>query len=1232
MKTKDTIKDAEFKKLFEILPDAVVLIDTQTKLPVMYNEVAYTQLGYTKEEFAKLTIFNYEAIEKPEETEQHIKNIIKNGRDDFETQHKTKQGILLDIKVTVILHIIAEVPHFLCVFRDITEQKKVEKKLKKSEERLDVATSSSNIGVWEYDVPTNTLIWNDEMYKIYGIQKDSFAGAYEAWVSALHPDDLKNSTELFAQALKSKEVKFAPEFRIIWPDGTVRKIKANSKVIRNKNEEALRIIGVNFDITKQKETQEQYLASEAKFRGLFELSPIGIAMNDYETGEFLEFNKATNEPAGYTPEEFEKLNYFDLTPIEYMEDEKLQLESMEETGYYGPYEKRYIRKDGSTYPVLLHGFKTYTSEGRAVIWSIIQDITEQKAIEQTLKHSEQRFSDVADASGEYIWELNKNGEYIFLTKPFEDMMGYTTEESLGKTPFSFMPKEEEIRVGEYFMNEVTTKGVAFRGLIHRSITKDGETIWQKVNGLPMFDNDGNIIGYRGAALDITSEKKATQELETAKAKAEEASSAKTQFLANMSHEIRTPMNAIIGLGDILDEMLESPKQKNMLHKINTSSKMLLAIINDILDYSKIEAGKLELEYKEFRLEDILSQLKVMFEQKASQKGLELYFYPKWEFVGYLLGDQLRLTQVLTNLLSNAIKFTQEGNIVVTIELQEKDENVVVDFSVEDSGIGMSSEQVKRLFQPFSQADSSTTRKYGGTGLGLVISKNIINAMSGDMKVKSREGMGTKFSFSLEFELHSCEIKKGTKTPLAKALIVDDQQISREVLKNMLDRFEYSYDEACDGFEAIDRVKTSDTQNTPYDILLIDWNMPNLNGVDTIKKLHEMLEKKELTHKIPTIFMVSGYCKEDIELESIDIDSFISKPVTPSDLFDAISDAKGGKSERVPFKKDQTKQQFTNTHILIVEDNAINQEVISLMLEKVEITYELAKNGQEGVEKFFNSDKKFDLILMDIQMPIMGGYEATKKIRETNKDIPIVALTAAAMVEDKQKAFEAGMDEHIGKPIDKNELYETISKLTSLTIKPQKLQKTTKKLNQVLDKKYLQDTMGSKERANTMLLTFKNQLTTKEFDNIEELVAKNSKDAHTKVHTLKGVSGNLGAFELCEVLTYIDKKYKKQDTITKEDIQNLKVAKQRLLKELEKIEETKNSNQNRDLLTNDEVHTLFATIQNSLVQGLKVEDEKIEILYENLKQRVDKSKLDNWKEYIEDFDFDEALELMQGWDI
>jgi two-component system, sensor histidine kinase and response regulator len=1113
-------EDVKFQELFELFPDAVVLIDTTTKLPIMYNKVAYTQLEYTENEFLHLTISEYEALENPEQTAKHIENIIKNGRDDFETKHKTKYGKILDIRVTVILNMIEDKIHFLCVFRDITEQKRLQSKIeeqnrvqkelqdtiKRERDAVDFILENTVGGYWDWDLVNNTEYLSPRFKKMFGYEDHEMQNTPESWMKIIFKEDLEKTLQLFDMHVKSKgKVPFIGEVRYQHKDGSTVWVVCSGKVVEwDESGKPMRMLGSHVDITQR------------------------------------------------------------------------------------------------------------------------------KAIEQSLMESEQRFSDVADASGEYIWELDAKGEYIFLTKPFEEMSGYTIQEGLGKTPFSFMPPDEVKRVGAYFMNEVAANGVPFRGLEHRSLTKEGAVIWQKVNGLPIFDESGSIVGYRGAALDISSEKKAQEELEAAKNKAESASKAKTQFLANMSHEIRTPMNAIIGLGDLLGDMLQEEKHKDILYKINTASKMLLGIINDILDYSKIEAGKLELEHKSFSLQELLDQIKVMFEQKASDKNLELYFHLKGDIPTMLYGDQLRLTQVLTNLISNSIKFTSEGFIALRVELIENIayQKARLGFCVEDSGIGMSELQQEKLYQPFTQADSSTTRKYGGTGLGLVISKNILNAMGSEMQVQSALGRGTKFRFELAFDLVVCELAdhKNDAT-LQKVLLVDDQKISREVLKDMLTRFQCRFDEASDGLEAIEAVKQADKENAPYDLLLIDWNMPHLNGAQTIQKLQELYETQQIRSKIPTIFMISAYAKNDIDLDAVRVDCFISKPVTPSELLDAIAEAKGGKGRERLYSAKEKAYSFKSLYVLVVEDNIINQEVIGMMLERVGITYEIASNGKEGVEKFFETKHKFDLVLMDLQMPIMSGYEATQKIREFDKTTPIVALTAAAMVEDRQRALDAGMNEHIGKPIDKTELYRVISRLT-----PTKLAstKTKKRSTQVLDMEYIQEIISSKERINSLLLSLKVQLQEGEFKDIAKAIEQQEKDADAKVHTLKGVSGNIGAFELCEILTRIDVKYKKDEKILQEDIQNLTQAKERLVEKLEEIQSTELEKQSTSQLSSSETLALMQEIEELLCDGIQIQEQKIEMLYKNLATIVNEDELLRWREYVDAFDFDEALELMQGW--
>jgi PAS domain S-box-containing protein len=969
------------------------------------------------------------------------------------------------------------------------------------------------------------------------------------------------------------------------------------------------------------------VVDDRSFRVIFEKANCGIAYGD-RSGMLLLCNDYFANMIGYTRAQVQSMNFAEFT---HPDDVEIELPLFEEIASQKRdsyrIQKRYICKSGRIIWVDLATSVVRDENGEPINYlGVVIDITKEKILEKEIVEKEQRFRDVSESSGEYIWETDRDGRYIFITKPFEDMLGYTLEESLGKTPFDFMPEDEQKRVGEIF-GGLASRGETFRGLVHRSLKKDGSTVWQKVNGLPMFDEEGAVKGYRGVARDITDEKRAQDELEAAKLKAEGANRAKTEFLANMSHEIRTPMNAIIGLGGILEDMLENPTQKDILYKINSSSKMLLGVINDILDFSKIEAGKLELEESKFHIEDVLSQLKVMFEEKATSKGLELYFYPKIDGVGLLLGDELRLTQVLTNLLSNAIKFTHSGNVILLIELlnQSSYKDVTIRFSVEDSGIGMDEVQLTKLFQPFSQADTSTTRKYGGTGLGLAISKNIINAMGSHIEVESKKGVGTKFSFTLEFEQIACEVVT-SRDEKSKVLIVDDQDISRDVLKTMLSHFEFAYDEASSGLEALELIREADMSGTPYDMLLIDWNMPELNGVDTLERLENMYKSGEIKKEVASVFMISGYSRSDIELEKVKIDSFISKPITPSALFDAIINTKRGiKRAEVGFVDKEIAHNLEGLQLLVAEDNEVNQEVISLLLQRVGISFDIANNGLEAYKKYIKAKDRYDLILMDLQMPIMSGYEATVKIREHDKKIPIVALTAAAMAEDRERVLNSGMNEHLGKPIDRDGLYRVIAQMCGRSVG---VAGTKKSSNDTLDREYIEDMIGEKQSV-PLLLKLKSQLKEGEFKDIEKAIYEDAQDAPKLVHSLKGVAGNLGAFKLSNLLSSIDARYKSNRKIEDSDIKKLIKARDELLEELEKIDGSLASDEER--LSKDEVKNLFMEIKKHLEEGEFVAQELIDRLYQNLQPLTLKDELDRWKNLVEEFEFDSALEIMKKWE-
>ncbi len=1124
--TEKKISNAKFKLLFDHAVDGFAFVENG--VIVDHNKSWYSMLGYDENELLGKKILEILADIQPDgrsklENFKDNQSRLLNGKNvKEEASAKKKSGEVFPADLSIVPIKLGERIIMGVILSDETLVKQKEAELKNAKEKLEYALESAKLGTWDFDTTVNKIYLGKRAEEMIGYSHGEFDGSFEMRERYMHPDDLEVFYARVEEAFSTGGDYFN-FYRIVNSDSSITFIYERGFAKTDSQGKVISASGVMMDVTEIEKSKEQLNILKVAV----EQSPISVVITD-TTGKIQFVNEMFTKITEYS--RVDAIGAKTSILKSGVHDNKFYKGIWDtiSSGKVWSGEICNKKKSGELFweeaaisPVM-NDKKQITNYVALKI-----DITQRKKFEEELKLAKKTAELIVDSlPNPTSVTIMKTGEVLRLNHSICDFHRMDLDD-LSKIKASEWYVSPEVR--ELLIDEIGNSGAIINREIQLRRVGTGEIRNTMASFIPIqYDKFESLVG---TFIDITELKNIQEALAAAKEEAEAATIAKSQFLATMSHEIRTPMNAIIGLSHLALQTELNKKQFDYFQKISKSAHALLGIIDDILDFSKIEAGKLAIENVEFDLYQVLETVTALNAQKAFDKGIEFIYNISQEVPVILFGDPLRIGQILTNFSSNAIKFTNDGEVFIYIETIEKNNaEVILKFTVSDTGIGLTEEQIQRLFQPFQQADTSTTRKYGGTGLGLTICQRLANLMGGNVGVVSTFGEGSSFYFTAKFTIpeninYSFDNLSEEFNDL-NALICDDNITTQTVIGHMLEQYNFNVKQISEGSKVIHELKNNESK---CDLLIIDLKMTNKDGLKIITQIkNEKLPVDKIILLVPY-----GINEEQLNISKINIDGIIHKPVSPSILYNKVLEIFGKEvmfSTRIEKgKKYHGKlSRIKGASILLVEDNEINQEIAIELIGKHGITVDVAYNGEEALEIISSSGipSNYDMVLMDLQMPVMDGFTATREIRknEDYNDLPIVAMTADAMVGIKEKCINAGMQDYITKPIDPDEVFAAVTKW----IMPDKIKDTvsqkrpnnTNKLNDNIPdieglntEEGILRIGGNKKLYNKLLHNFYNHYNSFEKEVRSAFGNKNLELATRLTHSLKGVAGNLGANDL-----------------------------------------------------------------------------------------------------------------------
>jgi len=984
-----------------------------------------------------------------------IKHAKNGGTSTTEWMHISKDGEEIPCELTVTCMMQDDNFTGLAFAYDLRNIKKMENEIIKTAKLNRAIIDSMPVGmtIIKGDPPT-VVDCNEELTRMFNAPKQQILDHYFTDFAPKYLKDGRlanhDAADIMSIAMAGETVRTERLHQT--SDG--EPIPCDLTLTRVKDEDDFIGLGFLYDLRNIKKMEKEIIKASKINQAILENMPVGMIIFDGDPPRVFDCNEKLEKMFKAPKHEITERYFQDFSP-EYLPNGRLLIEEANNiairaiAGEVVKTEWMHQTKEGVPVPCDLSLMRV-KDEDEFIGLGFLYDLTEINKREEELMRAKElnelqltKLNLVITSTKIGLWDMEVvKGDPVNLanTVHYSDdirrMLGYSNEEDfpdiIGSWGKRLHPDDKDRAVDALTKHLLDVTGMTPYYIEFRLQKKNGEYLYCRASGETIRDNEGNAIRTAGAIMDITEEKNILLNTEKLRAEAEAASMAKSNFLSNMSHEIRTPMNAIIGMTVIGKSADDVPRKDYCLEKIENASQHLLGVINDILDMSKIEANKFELSYEEFDFEKMLQRVVNIIAFRADEKMQKLSVHIDKSIPKSLIGDDQRLAQVITNLLSNAVKFTpEEGYIKLdTRFLGKEDDLYIIQITVTDSGIGIDQEQQQQLFQSFQQADSKTSRKFGGTGLGLVISKNIVELMGGSIELSSELGKGSSFTVTFK-------AKRGTKKSLGLSEIginwgnvsimaVDDDQDILDYFKDVLQGFGTDCDTALSGQDALALIGT----NGMYDIYFVDWKMPDMDGIMLAKELKAQSKSPE--HTIVIMISAAEWSSIADKAKKAGVDKFLSKPLFPSAIADVITEVIGSRNLPEQEKSDNN-DVFRGYKIILAEDVEINREIVTALLEPTLLEIAYAENGSKAVALFEQSPDSCDLILMDVQMPEMDGYEATRRIRaiekqsNVHKQVPIIAMTANVFREDIEQCLEAGMNDHIGKPINMDEFFGTLRK-------------------------------------------------------------------------------------------------------------------------------------------------------------------------------------------------------------